>query len=190
MTRDRRSVIAILLGSAAGSVIVRHAYAEPVSQMTAFAFTFKSNDGGDIRLADFAGRPLLIVNTASQCGYTPQYAELAALWTEFQPAGLMVIAVPSNDFGGQEPGGSAEIAQTTQHFGISFPVAAKTVVKGADAHPFYKWAARERPADLPAWNFHKYLIGREGHVAEVFASAVSPTDVRIKAAISRALAAS
>jgi len=161
-----------------------------MSRVTAFAFSFKSLDDGDIRLADYAGRPLLIVNTASQCGYTPQYAALQDLWREYQAAGLMIIAVPSNDFGGQEPGARAEIVETARkHYGVNFPITAKTVVRGPDAHPFYKWAAQERPGELPAWNFHKYLIGRNGHVVDVFASAVDPSDASVKTAIGRALAA-
>ena len=162
-----------------------------MSRITAFAFAFKALDDGDIRLADYADRPIMVVNTASLCGYTPQYAALQQLWTEFQPAGLMIIAVPSNDFGGPEPGEATDIDKTArQHYGVSFPITAKTVVRGADAHPFYKWAAQQRPNDLPAWNFHKYLVGRHGYIADVFASAVDPTDTRVKTAIGRALAES
>ena len=101
-----------------------------------------------------------------------------------------MIGVPSNDFGGQEPGGAADIAETAQHqYAVTFPIAAKAVVVGPNAHPFYKWAAEARPKDVPRWNFHKYLIGRDGYIADVFASAVEPTDTRIKTAIGRALAA-
>jgi glutathione peroxidase len=159
-----------------------------VSRITAYAFSFPALFGPDIRLADYAGRPLLVVNTASLCGFTPQYAGLQELWTQFQDRGLMMIGVPSNDFGGQEPGGAAEIAETAQHqYGVTFPIAAKAVVKGPDAHPFFKWAAEARPKDVPRWNFHKYLVGRDGYIAEVFASTVEPTDTRIKTAVGRAL---
>ena len=138
----------------------------------------------------FRPRPLLVVNTASLCGYTPQYAGLQQLWTEFRDRGLGMIGVPSNDFGGQEPGGADDIAETAQHqYAVTFPIAAKAVVVGPNAHPFYKWAAEARPKDVPRWNFHKYLIGRDGYIADVFASAVEPTDTRIKTAIGRALAA-
>ena len=140
-----------------------------MSRMTAYGFSFPALTGGDIRLAEYAGRPLLVVNTASLCGFTPQYAGLQELWTEFRGRGLVIIGVPSNDFGGQEPGGATEIAQTAQHhYGVTFPIAAKAVVKGSNAHPFYKWAAEARPKDVPRWNFHKYLIGRDGYIAEVF----------------------
>ena len=131
----------------------------------------------------------MVVNTASLCGYTPQYAGLQELWTEFHDRGLAIIGVPSNDFGGQEPGGATEIAQTAQHdYSVTFPIAAKAMVVGPNAHPFYKWAAEARPKDVPRWNFHKYLVGRDGYLAEVFASAVEPSDTRVKTAIAKALA--
>jgi glutathione peroxidase len=113
---------------------------------------------------------------------------LQALWTEFHDRGFAVIGVPSNDFA-QEPGGAVEIAQTAQHqYGVTFPIAAKTVVKGPNAHPFYRWAAEARPNDVPRWNFHKYLIGSSGTIADVFPETVEPSDTRIKTAIARALA--
>ncbi len=161
-----------------------------VSRITAYAFSFAGLEGGDIRLADYTGRPLLVVNTASLCGYTPQYAGLQEIWSEFQARGFGVIGVPSNDFGGQEPGGASDISETAHHqYAVTFPITAKAVVTGAAAHPFYKWAAEARPRDVPKWNFHKYLIGRDGYIAEVFPSAIEPTDTRIKTAIGRALAA-
>jgi glutathione peroxidase len=160
-----------------------------VSRITAYAFSFPALEGGDLRLADYTGRPLLVVNTASLCGYTPQYAGLQELWSEFRERGLTVIGVPSNDFGGQEPGGAGEISETAHHqYGVTFPIAAKAIVVGPKAHPFYKWAADNRPKEVPRWNFHKYLLGRDGYIAEVFPSAVEPTDTRIKTAVARALA--
>ena len=97
-----------------------------MSHITAYAFSFPALAGGDIKLAGYAGRPMMIVNTASLCGFTPQYAGLQQLWTEFHDRGLMIVAVPSNDFGGQEPGGAADIAETAQHqYGVTFPIAAK-----------------------------------------------------------------
>jgi glutathione peroxidase len=162
-----------------------------MSRITAYGFSFPALKGGAIRLADHAGKPIMIVNTASLCGYTPQYAGLQDLWREFHERGLMIIGVPSNDFGSQEPGGAADITETAEHhYGVTFPITAKTVVRGPDAHPFYKWAATERPKDLPKWNFHKYLIGRDGYIADVFPSSVEPADTRVKTAIGRALAVS
>ena len=160
-----------------------------MSRITAYAFSFPALAGGDIKLADYADRPLLVVNTASLCGFTPQYAGLQELWTQFRGRGLTIIGVPSNDFGAQEPGGASEIAQTAQHhYGVTFPIAAKTAVKGPNAHPFYKWAADARPKEVPRWNFHKYLVGRDGYIAEVFPETVEPSDTRVKTAIARALA--
>jgi glutathione peroxidase len=187
---DRRTVMTAALTAIAGMGLHRSAMAQAgMSRITAYAFSFGGLAGGSIRLADYAGRPILIVNTASLCGFTPQYAGLQELWTEFSARGLMIIGVPSNDFGSQEPGGAAEIAETAQHqYGVTFPISAKAVVKGPSAHPFYKWAAEARPKDVPRWNFHKYLIGRDGYIAEVFAESVEPADTRVKTAIARALA--
>jgi len=167
------------------------AHAQPaMSRITAYGFSFAALKGGDIRLADYAGKPLLVVNTASLCGFTPQYAGLQELWTQFHERGLTIIGVPSNDFGGQEPGGAGDIAETAEHtYHVTFPITAKTTVKGPNAHPFYKWAAVERPADLPSWNFHKYLVGRDGYLVDAFSSRVEPTDTRVVTAIARTLTA-
>jgi glutathione peroxidase len=172
---SRRTIITAALAAIASPASTRTALAQAaMSRITAYAFSFPALAGGDIRLADYAGRPLLVVNTASLCGFTPQYAGLQELWTQFHDRGLMIIGVPSNDFGGQEPGGATEIAETAQHqYGVTFPIAAKAAVKGANAHPFYKWAADARPKDVPRWNFHKYLIGRDGYIAEVFPETVN-----------------
>ena len=139
---DRRTIMTAALAAIAAPASVRTALAQtPMSRITAYGFSFPALEGGDIRLADFAGKPFMVVNTASLCGYTPQYAGLQELWKEFHGRGLTIIGVPSNDFGGQEPGGSKEIAETAQHqYGVTFPIAAKAVVKGPNAHPFYKWA--------------------------------------------------
>ena len=183
---DRRTILTAALATIAAPASFAQT---PISRITAYGFSFPALDGGDIRLADFAGRPFIVVNTASLCGYTPQYTGLQELWTQFHDRGLMIVGVPSNDFGGQEPGGSRDIAETAQHqYGVTFPIAAKTVVKGANAHPFYKWAAEARPKDLPRWNFHKYLVGRDGYIADVFPESVEPMDTRIKTAVARALA--
>ena len=188
---SRRTIITAALAAAASPAAIRSAAGQAaMSRMTAYACSFPALAGGDIRLADYAGHPLLVVNTASLCGFTPQYAGLQQLWTEFHDRGLTIIGVPSNDFGAQEPGGATEIAETAQHrYGVTFPIAAKAVVKGPKAHPFYRWAADARPKDVPKWNFHKYLIGRDGYIAEVFPETVEPADTRVKTAVARALAA-
>jgi glutathione peroxidase len=186
---DRRTILTSMLAGL-GLAQTRTAYPQAaMTKVTAYAFSFAALAGGEIRLADYAGRPVLVVNTASLCGFTPQYAGLQQLWTEFHDRGLMIVGVPSNDFGAQEPGGAPEIAQTAQsQYGVTFPMAAKVVVRGAEAHPFYKWAANARPKEVPHWNFHKYLIGRDGYIAEVFPETVEPLDTRVKMAIARALA--
>ena len=186
---DRRAILFTPLAMLAGPTAAALAQAG-MSQMTAYAFSFPALAGGDdIRLAQYTGHPLLVVNTASLCGYTPQYAGLQALWAEFHDRGLAIIGVPSNDFGSQEPGGASEIAETAQHqYAVTFPMAGKATVTGPTAHPFYRWATQARPKDVPRWNFHTYLIGRDGMIADVFASAVEPTDTRVKTAIARALA--
>ncbi len=162
-----------------------------MSRVTAYAFTFAGLAGSDIRLADHAGKPMLIVNTASLCGYTPQLTGLQQLWTRFRDRGLVVVGVPSNDFGGQEPGDAQHISQTAEkEYGVNFPMAAKVNVRGPDQHPFYRWAAAERPLEMPRWNFHKYLIGRDGRIAAVFATAVEPMDARVANAVAKELSRS
>jgi glutathione peroxidase len=186
MPITRRNALALLAG---GLAVPAAGQTPGMSRLTAYAFTFAALDGGAIRLADFAGKPIVVVNTASQCGFTPQYAGLQQLWTRYHGRGLMMIAVPSNDFGGQEPGGAADIHETANHiYGVTFPIAEKAVVRGASPHPFYKWAASERPLDVPRWNFHKYLIGRDGHLVAAFPSEVEPTDTRMIMAIEKELA--
>jgi glutathione peroxidase len=162
MISDRRRVLTLLAGglaslAAAQSLAMNGAAMSPV---TASAFSFAGLTGDAIRLSEFAGKPIIVVNTASLCGYTPQYAGLERLFLRFHERGLMIIGVPSNDFGGQEPGGLTEISETAnKEYGVTFPLTAKVDVKGPNAHPFYKWAAAERPKETPQWNFHKYLVG-------------------------------
>ena len=187
MLHDRRQFLALLAGACATPAFAQ-GQSPAVSRPTAYAFSFKRLEGGDIRLAEYAGKPILVVNTASLCGYTPQYTGLQQLWMRFADQGLLVIGVPSNDFGGQEPGGVAEIDHTAhRQYGVTFPLAAKVEVKGSGVHPFYKWAASERPLDTPRWNFHKYLVGRDGRITAAFSSEIEPTDARVVAAIAKEL---
>jgi glutathione peroxidase len=178
-----RRFFVTLIGAAAASGVPLRANAQ-MSRASAYAFSFDGLDGSPINLADHAGRPILVVNTASHCGYTPQYAGLQTLWARYRERGLLVLAVPSNDFGGQEPGGAVEIGKTAQgEYHVSFPIAQKAAVKGGRAHAFYKWAAQQRPNELPRWNFHKYLIGRDGGLKASFGSALEPLDPAIITAI-------
>lgn len=160
------------------------------SGLTAYVFSFEGLQGGSISLAAFSGKPFMVVNTASLCGYTPQYGGLQALYRRYKDRGFGLIGVPSNDFGGQEPGTPKDIlAVAHEDYGVTFPLTAKTVVRGANANRFYKWAAAERPAETPQWNFHKYLIGTDGYIAAVFPTGVEPGDPRIAAAIEKQLGA-
>ena len=187
MELDRRHFLAVLAGTLASPAIAQEG---GMTRATAYAFSFAGLNSGQIRLIDHAGKPILIVNTASRCGFTPQYAGLQELWTRFRDQGLMIIGVPSNDFGGQEPGGPEEIVRTAHEiYGVTFPLTAKAEVKGANPHPFYKWVTLERPFEVPSWNFHKYLIGRDGRIAASFQTEVEPTDPRVVSAIVRELGA-
>jgi glutathione peroxidase len=182
---SRRAVLAAsaaaLLPSAASSQAA-------MTRLDAHAFSFEGIDSRPIALAEFKGRVVLIVNTASHCAYTRQYRGLQDLWSRFGSRGLVVVGVPANDFGGQEPGSNEAISEFCgREFGITFPMAAKQVVVGSEAHPFYRWAAREKPGETPRWNFHKYLVGRDGRLLAAFGSAVTPTNPRIISAIERAL---
>ena len=137
-----------------------------------------------VRLCDqVAGKVVLVVNTASKCGFTPQYEDLEALYRELAPRGLVVLGFPSNDFGGQEPGTEAEIGTFCRStYGVQFPMFEKTIVHGADAHPFYRHLA-DVTGKAPTWNFYKYLIDRNGAVVRAFESKASPTSGDLRAAI-------
>ena len=158
---------------------------------SAHDFSFPSlSDDQNIALADFKGKAVLVVNTASRCGLTPQYDGLQALWARYRDQGLVVLGVPSNDFGAQEPGSAEDIADfCSTRFYVDFPMTAKQPVIGASAHPFYQWVlAQAGEAAAPKWNFHKYLIGRDGQLVETFGSRTAPDDQTLVAAIEAALA--
>ena len=156
---------------------------------TAYDFDFKALDGSDLPLTTFRDKVVLVVNVASKCGLTPQYDGLEKLYTDYKDRGLVVLGVPSNQFMGQEPGTSEEIATfCSTTYGIDFPMTEKVDVKGDDAHPFYKWAVAEvgEPAE-PVWNFHKLLVGKDGKVINVFGPRTEPRDPEVVAAIEAAL---
>ena len=188
MLRDRREFLALLGSLCAGPALAQQNSSPAMSRPTAYPYSFKRLEGGELRLADHAGKPILVVNTASLCGYTPQYQGLQQLWTRFRDQGLLVIGAPSNDFGSQELGGKTEIEHTAhQGYGVTFPLTEKVTVKGPAAHPFYRWAAAERPVETPRWNFHKYLVGRDGHISAAFSTEIEPMDARIVAAVAKEL---
>jgi glutathione peroxidase len=140
-------------------------------------------------LCQYSGKVLLVVNTASQCGYTPQYKGLEALHGKYAAQGLVVMGFPANDFGGQEPGDAKKIAETCFNFyGVQFPMFNKISVVGTGAHPLYA-ALAQATGQKPEWNFHKYLVDRQGRVVASFASDVVPQDKRIVAEVEKLLAA-
>jgi glutathione peroxidase len=161
------------------------------TRRTAYDFAFRSIDGGLLDLSTFRGRALLVVNTASQCGFTAQYVGMQHLFETYEPRGLTVIGVPSNDFGAQEPGTEEQIkAMCRSKFGVRFPMTAKTPVVGSAAHPFYRWAEHELgPAARPRWNFHKFLVRRDGTISDWFSTITGPTSGRVTRAIERAIEA-
>ena len=153
------------------------------------AHTFPSLTDQETPLCRFEGKVLLVVNTASQCGYTPQYEGLEALYRRYRAKGLVVLGFPANDFGGQEPGGNRDIAKFCEvNYGVSFPMFAKSGVLEGNANPFYKTLAA-KTGERPQWNFHKYLIDRSGEKVLSFGSAVEPGDRRLVGEIERMLAA-
>ncbi len=151
----------------------------------AYEFEFTSIDGEKLPLDAWRGQPVLVVNTASFCGYTPQYRDLEALWQRYRDRGLVVLGVPSNDFGQQEPGSASEIKQFCEtNYAVDFPLAQKCRAIGADAHPFYRWIAESLgEGAVPRWNFHKFLVGPDGALIEGWPSAVNPQDPKIVSAI-------
>jgi glutathione peroxidase len=154
---------------------------------SAYDFSFETVAGKPYPLKDLAGRPLLVVNTASKCGFTPQYKALEAVWKQYQGAGLVVIAVPSNDFGGQEPGTPQEITTfCTTKYHITFPMFEKVDVKGPTKAPVYEFLTNGFPE--PTWNFCKYLVDKTGKVLKEYPSAVTPEDAGLRADIDAALA--
>ncbi|NQV79522.1 MAG: glutathione peroxidase [Alphaproteobacteria bacterium] len=147
----------------------------------AHQFEFRAIDGGALPLSAYRGKAVMVVNTASFCGYTGQYADLQAVWSAYRDRGLVVVGVPSNDFGHQEPGTSAQIKEFCEvNFAIDFPMADKEIVKGDSAHPFYVWAREtlgERAA--PKWNFHKYLLDQDGNLVAWFPTSIRPNAPRV-----------
>jgi glutathione peroxidase len=140
-----------------------------------------------VSLCQFSGKVLLIVNTASECGYTPQYDGLEKLYRRYRDKGFVILGFPANDFGGQEPGSNQEIAQFCQvNYGITFPVFAKTAVVGTKANPLFRELAA-KTGKPPRWNFHKYLVNRSGQPVAAFESAVEPEDRRITTQIEKLL---
>lgn len=158
---------------------------------TVYDFELQTLQGGKpLPLSQFRGQPLLIVNTASQCGFTYQYKGLEQVWQDNRDKGLVVIGVPSNDFGRQEPGKASEIAQFCEvNFGVDFPLAAKSVVKGPGAIPLFKHLGDQGGfLSRPRWNFYKYLVGRDGRLSTWFSSMTKPDSAVFKRAVAKIVA--
>jgi glutathione peroxidase len=185
-----------LLALAGGALIAAPKFLTPATPPLAGAaskrlgdFDLVAIDGAPLPMKRFAGQVVLLVNTASFCGYTPQYDGLQALQTRYAAQGFTVIGVPSGNFLGQEYGSNKEISTFCQaKFGIKFPLAEKSDVVGRNALPVYRWAAAVLGANnRPTWNFHKYLIGRDGRLIAAFGTKIAPNDASIRIAIERAL---
>lgn len=152
--------------------------------MSVYDYSAKTLDGQDVSLADYRGQVLLIVNTASKCGFTPQYEGLEALYRGYKDRGLTVLGFPCNQFGAQEPGNAEEIANfCSLTYDVTFPMLAKIDVNGPSAHPLYTFLKKEQKGILGSegikWNFTKFLVGRDGEVVERFAPTTKPEDLKI-----------
>jgi glutathione peroxidase len=154
--------------------------------MSFYDLTANTLDGKPAQLSEYKGKVLLVVNTASECGYTPQYAGLEKLYEAYKDKGVVVLGFPSNDFGGQEPGTAADIKTFCEKkYHVTFPMFAKVKVKGEGQSPVYKFLAEGHGE--PKWNFHKYVVGKDGQVRAAFASAVKPDSAELASAIEAAL---
>lgn len=147
-----------------------------------YQFSATKNNGEELTFSSLRDKPLLIVNTASKCGFTPQYKGLEALYKEYGPQGLVILAFPCGQFANQEPGNDAEIAQFCEvNYGVTFPIMSKIKVNGREAHPLYLWLKAQAPGKLGKsikWNFTKFLVSKDGRTVERFAPTVEPKDMR------------
>ncbi|WP_310496124.1 glutathione peroxidase [Sandarakinorhabdus sp.] len=182
-----KPIAAAILAIIAAPVLVA---AAPAAD-TVYQFRMKTIDGKPMDFAQYKGKVVLVVNTASMCGYTPQYEGLQTLHESYKAKGFTVVGIPSGDFGDQEYASNGEVKQFCESkFGIKFPMSEKAVVKGGKAIPLYRWAAQKLgPQNTPQWNFHKYLVGRDGRLIAAFGSKVTPMSPEVNAAVNGALAA-
>jgi len=159
--------------------------------MRVHEFVFRSINGATMPLERWAGQPIFLVNTASECGFTPQYEKLQRLWEEYRPNGLIVLGVPCNEFGGQEPGEDDEIMEfCSSRYDVTFPMTTKQVILGRGAHPLFNAMREEFTSDiLPRWNFFKYLFGRDGNLIKHWPSKVLPDEPGLRHDLERNLSA-
>ena len=155
----------------------------------AYDFIFDGINGSSIDLSQYKNKVIVVINVASQCGFTNQYEDMQKIWEDYQNKGMVILGVPSNDFGAQEPGTNKEIKNFCESkFGITFPMTEKVSVKGENAHPFYKWAKKNYgKSAIPKWNFHKIIIGKDGKIEDAFASLTNPSSKRFIKALEKAL---
>lgn len=179
-----------MAGIVACATVVAPGAGAAATGQTAHEFAFTSIEGEPLDMKRYAGKAVLVVNTASRCGFTPQYEGLQTLWETYRDKGLVVLGVPSGDFGGQELSTSGAIKEFCEvNFAIDFPLTEKTQVSGDNAHPFYAWASVELGAAAkPRWNFHKYLVGKNGRLITWFSTATALSSERVRTAIEAALA--
>jgi len=154
-----------------------------------FDLNIKSLDGNEIQLSKFKNKAVLVVNVASNCGFTKQYNDLQKLWEKYKDSGLVVLGVPSNQFGGQEPGSNEDIKKFCEvNFNVNFPMTDKIEVKGENAHSLYLWAKENfGQSAVPKWNFHKILINKEGKIQDTYSSLTNPTSKKITNEIEKIL---
>jgi glutathione peroxidase len=155
----------------------------------AYDFHFNDLDGSKMSLSEYKGKVIIVVNVASKCGFTNQYEDMQTVWKKYENEGMVMLGIPSNDFGSQEPGTSSEIKNFCEaKFGISFPMTEKVIVKGDNAHPFYQWALKNYgKSAVPKWNFHKIIIDRNGKIADTFTSITNPSSKKFIKAIEKLL---
>jgi len=146
-------------------------------EKVAYDFNFKDLDGSPLNLSEYRGKVIVAINVASQCGFTNQYEDMQQVWEKYRSKGIIILGIPSNDFGKQEPGSNEDIKNFCEaKFGISFPMTEKVSVKGSEAHPFYIWARENYgKSAIPKWNFHKIIIDKNGKIAETFSSITNPS---------------
>ena len=154
-----------------------------------YDFNFNDLDGSPLYLSEYKNKVIVVVNVASQCGFTSQYEDMQKVWEKYQAKGVIILGVPSNDFGSQEPGSNKEIKNFCEaKFGITFPMTEKVSVKGENAHPFYLWARENHgKSAIPQWNFHKIIIGKNGKVINTFASITNPSSKKFIKVLEKAL---
>jgi glutathione peroxidase len=166
-------------------LLLKPAFADDTAKTSLYDFSFTSIEGEEMPFDVYRGKVVLLVNTASMCGFTPQYEGLQALYDTYKDAGLVVIGVPSGDFGGQEYDSSAQIKDfCTVNYSINFPMTERTVVKGEEAHPLYRWLLQKMGArSAPSWNFHKFVFDVQGQPVEWFSHFTSPESAKLKSLI-------